>query len=349
MKTIVTYGLLLTGLVLAPGDAAWGQVKGVDPWRPVKDEVGLFTPRAEEQANERIAEIKRKFNKDLVIEAIHPPKRPKDLDIKDKAAVNKFFDRMAEQRFQDLHENGLYVMLVDDPNIHQIRVVVGNNTIAKGYFSIANRDRLIEILREKLNANDKDGALAAATNYVYDTMSANHPVNPRKGEIAPVAHVDGGHNAVRSGFNWTPIISIVLVIAAVWIVFAIVRALFSGGGGAPGMGYGGGGGGGFMSSLLGGMFGAAAGMWMYNSFFGHGGSSAWGANPGAGDFGKEGYDAPDTSGSVGGADYGKDEGGDWGGGGDAGDAGGGDWGGGDAGGGGDWGGGGDFGGGGGDW
>lgn len=347
----------LLGLMpLVPADA---QQKGIGPWRPIKDELGFFSPQAEEQANQKVAEIKRTFNKDLYIEAINPPPQPKGLDGKDTKAVDEFFDKFADKRFAELHENGVYVMIVEKPKVlHKLRVVVGNNTMVEGYFTGANRSTLIDKVREKLQAGDKDGALLFTTNFVFDTMKANHPVASRKAAAAPMVNHGNGHTAT-AGFPWSTILTILAVIAGVWILFALVRALFGaaggGGMGAPGMGYGGGGGG-FFSNFLGGMFGAAAGMWMYNSFFGHGSSSAWGAGPSDSGGGFPDSGPADTSGTVDGADYGKDAGGDWGGG-DAGggDAGGGDWGGGGGdwgGGGGDWGGGGgDFGGGGGggDW
>ncbi len=345
--------LALVGLM--PLAQLGAQQKGIGSWQPVKDDIGFFSPAAEEQANQKVAALKKTFNKDLFIEAMKAPPHPKDLDIKDKKAVNAFFDHFAEKRFANLHESGVYVMIVDNPHI--LRVVIGNNTQVEGYFTLANRNTLTEKMLEKLKAGDKDGALLFAADYVTDTIKANHPVANRKSAVAPAnaAPVEQGRS---TSFNWSPIIMIVLVVAGVWILFAIVRALFSSGGGggvgAPGMGYGGGGGGGggFFSSLLGGMFGAAAGMWMYNSFFGGHSSSAFGAGPSDAGGGASTPDSgpADTSGSAGGGDYGNDDaagGGDWGGG-DAGggDVGGGDWGGG----GGDWGGGGgDFGGGGGDW
>lgn len=343
MKAIWTVGLLLAALAFAPLDAAWAQAKA---WRPVSDDINFFSARAREQADQRISEIKSKFHKDLFIEAKNALPLPATVNPKDKASFNQYFDRLAEKRFEELRENGIYVMIIDDAHI--LRVVVGTNTIAKGYFTKSNRDELVGLLRTKLHDKDHDGALLAGTKFVYDTMLANHPGGVRKADMVPVG-VDGGHNVrPAGGFNWSPILTIALVGVGVWVLFAIVRSLFRGasGGGAPGMGgaMGGGGGGGFMTSLLGGMFGAAAGMWMYNSFFGgHGGSSAWGSTPDASG-GSIGGDAADTSGSVGGADYGDNGGGDVGGG----DVGGADWGGG----GGDWGGGGgDFGGGGGggDW
>ena len=88
-----------------------------------------------------------------------------------------------------------------------------------------------------------------------------------------------------------------------------------------------------MRNMLGGMFGAAAGMWIYDSFFGSRGSSAYGSMPtdsfGGADSGFSGFTGQDSdfSSTGGGGDFGGD--GDFGGGDSGGDFGGGDSGGGD--------------------
>ncbi|MFO0804918.1 MAG: hypothetical protein U0791_17560 [Gemmataceae bacterium] len=117
----------------------------------------------------------------------------------------------------------------------------------------------------------------------------------------------------------------VVVLLAVWLVIGVIRA-FTGGGGGMGGGGMGGGGGGFMTSLFGGLFGAMAGMWLYNNLFGHGGMFGGG---GSDAYASEGYgsadgDAPgagDYSGDAG-AGGGWDDGGGFGGGGDWGGGGG---------------------------
>ncbi|MFQ3650773.1 MAG: hypothetical protein SNJ75_10600, partial [Gemmataceae bacterium] len=135
-------------------------------------------------------------------------------------------------------------------------------------------------------------------------------------------------NATAEGLPaWTSWLCIgLMVLMGLWLVVGLIRA-FSGVGGQAGAAQPGGGGG-FLSSLLGGLVGAAAGMYLYNSFFGSGTSSVFGSSP-TGDPNAGADNSPQADG--GGGDWGGDAGGgDWGG-----DAGGGDWGG-DAGGGGDW-------------
>ena len=136
-------------------------------------------------------------------------------------------------------------------------------------------------IRERLKNNDHDGACSRRS------TTSTTPEDEPSGRQSQRGGRGGGHNQRHaqptSGSGWSPILTILLVVAGVWVLFAIIRG-FDGRGGRRwrlGAGHGlGGGGGGFFSNLVGGMFGAAAGMWMYNHFFGGGGSSAWGSGPG---------------------------------------------------------------------
>jgi uncharacterized protein len=331
--------------------------------RTVQDDVGMFSAKAKAEANAEIARIYQNHKKDLMIEAAQAPARPDDVDKDDKAAVKRFFDKWTAEKFNNEKINGVYVVIV--PKAHIVRAAVGQETLKAGLFTNKDRDELIHKIHEKLDAGDKDGALHTATGFVADTMQhhARPAVNAAPGDNVPAGQ--HAQNPPHHKADASPIVKWVLIGLAIllgfWLISAVMRGFSSlggGGGGGPGYGYGGGGGGGgFMNGFLGGLFGAAAGMWMYNNFFGHSTSSAWGgeSHTGGGAAASEPSDVGAGDPSVGGGDYdepdkGAEEdagggGGDWGGGGDTG-GGGGDWGGGggDAGGGGDWGGGG-----GGDW
>jgi hypothetical protein len=322
--------MLLSALLLAaPIASAQGSA------RQVIDDVGFWSPAAKAKANQQVAEIKRLFDKDLVIEAAAPPKLPPNLDASGKNVVNSFYDRWAQKRYEELGVRGVYVVVV--PAAHKIRFDVGRAAQAEHFFSTEDGRALVAEVSPIL-AKNPDDALGDTVRFVETRMKANHAALGRRGSGA--------------GSGWGFLWAILGVGIVVWIVIAVIRsigAMGRGGNPAYGGGYPGGGGG-FFSNMLGGLFGAAAGMYLYNSFFGHG-NSAWGAGSG-GDYGSSSDpNAGDATATGGGGDYGdagnpNGGGGDWGGG-DAG-GGGGDWGGG----GGDWGGGGggDFGGGGGgDW
>lgn len=317
--------------------------------RTVQDDLGLFSVEAKAKANAVMARIKQQHKKDFVVETTHAPKRPSGFDKTDKAAVGRFFDEWAATRFKNQQIDGVYVVVLDDPKI--LRVVVGSKTLEKGLFTKANRDELFTKIQEKLKKSDEDGALLAAVNYADETMQKNARTTAgATPQAAPKTTKNGTEetdDATRPQVQASPIIKWLLIGLAVllvfWLVSAVIRGLssMSAGAGAGGSGPGGyGGGGGFLNGMLGGLFGAAAGMWMYNHFFGGGGPSA---NAGPTNSGYNPNDPTDVGAgepSVGGGDYDNvDNGagaeppdaGDWGGGGDMG--GGGDWGGG---GGGDW-------------
>jgi uncharacterized protein len=266
---------------------------------------------------------------------------------------------------------GIYVLICKDPP--HLQIDVDNATRAKS-FTPQDRDRLAKKMGDLLG-KENDAALAQGVDFVQTTLRANlgrraetsgpaagpsvAPGGPRPPAARPVDEHPPAQASETPWLRWVFIGLAVLV--GIWVLRALMHGLAGAGGGGAGRGYGGGGmggyggggggGGGFLSGMLGGMFGAAAGNWLYDSF-GRGGHSrdsshAFGGQgenqgmtprdePGAGDF----------SGDAGsGADFG---GNDAGGGNTGGDAGGADFGGGDAGGGDLGGGGGDFGGGGGD-
>jgi uncharacterized membrane protein YgcG len=135
----------------------------------------------------------------------------------------------------------------------------------------------------ELKKGDYNAGLEALVATVKQSMPTTTPA-------AGKAPVEADNNMMGT------LLGIGAIVIGVWFLMALFRAMSGGTGG------------GFMSSLLGGLFGAAAGMMLYNALFS--GHNTW---SGGGDADSGGYDGSG--------------GGDWGGGG--GDFGGGDFGGGD--------------------
>jgi hypothetical protein len=378
LSTLGRIGLMAAflGLLFVPG-AALAQPKEGRA-RHVHDEAKLFSKEAIEQANKTIDKIKKAHGKDLYIETVESGEKNKD----DR-------NKWAKSRFNEFGIDGIYIVVSKNPGFY--RYFVGNNTREKGYFTTADIEKMNETLKQISKEGKRDQTLNEVASFVLERMNEHartkgEATPKKKGEVAqqpvggrqdPVRHEPGAAPQKSEMPPWVGWVCIIVaVLFVVWIIFAIIRAMTSMGGGGYGGGYGGGGygyggGGGLFTGMLGGLFGAMAGMWIYNHMFGGhatyapNGGVNWGGDQGATGSAAEPYQS-DTAdgGTVGGGDDdaggGGDDagggGGDWGGGGDAGDAGGGggDWGGGggDAGGG-DWGGGGDaggdWGGGGGDW
>jgi uncharacterized protein len=345
----------------------------------VNDEAKMFSAESVEKANQKIKQIADQFRVDLLIETL--PGIPANLQERYKQQGKaEFFRRWADERAAVAGVKGIYILITKQPAHLQIEV---DKATRKAAFTLDDRNRLVGQMTDRLRKRKPDEALLEAANFVYSTLQAHGggrapAAGGRTAAAPPVSHSPGpgarqphvaGPDQDRGGIGWLGWLAIgVGIFLVLWLLFGLFRALTGAGRGAyggagpgggygpggSGGGYGGGGGGGFLTSLMGGLFGAAAGSWIYDSFFRSGGShlgesSAYGGTPtsapsadvppseqpGAGVFGDDtggGGDFDDNGG--GGGDFAEDPGGggDWGGG----DFGGGDFGGGDFGGGGDW-------------
>ncbi len=299
----------------------------------VQDAAKLFSPEAVRRADDQIQKLRSAHKKEILVETLEslPSKEKGGPDLSDKQATAKWVNDYALGRAKAQSVNGVYFLLIKDPAKFQFEI--GKNTLQKE-FTTGDRDEAVKIIQPLLKANKRDEALETLVGFI-STKANLHQGQPGKA----VAQGKPGRPVAEENEKMNPILGYLCVgaaaIAAIMLLIGLFRGLTGGGGGgvgAPGMG-GGYGGGGFMSNMLGGMFGAAAGMWMYDHFMGHSGSQAWGA----GNTNTDGTNGAGDTSSGQDTDY-SGSGGDWGGGGDAG-GGGGDWGGG----------GGDFGGGGGDY
>ena len=199
--------------------------------------------------------------------------------------------------------------------------IVLDKSIREHGFTFADRDLLAKQMLGLLKEKRYDAALAEAVNFVDSRLRAAGAV--RRPPCRPSRIPAARRTPPRARRSWAGICFGVAALVGIWLVMAVVRMLFGGGRGygpgGPGSGgygpggYGGGGGGGFLSSMLGGMFGAAAGNSIYDSFRGGGrGGGSWGGGGmTSGDSGSSpDSGAGDFSGDPGGGgDFGGDPGG----------------------------------------
>lgn len=344
-ERILLAPILMVGAWLIAGPA---MAQSKSAARLVQDDAGMFSAKAKDQANADIGKIKTSFKKDLAVETV--ARAPEPSEKVTPEAKRRFYNEWALDRFKNQQVNGVYVVLAKEPHI--LRIVVGDETRRQNVFTLSDEEKLTSIMLAEMKAGKPDSALTKATEFVYTTMATHKQARTEAqksgGAAAPISKSPSSNQQPQTptaagGTNWVTYLIIgIAIFLGLWLLMGLFRGMSGAGGGASGMA-GGGGGGGFLTSMLGGLFGAAAGMWLYNNFLGGHSTTAYGAGPSSTDPGGSGASSEPTDvgggGSVSGGDY---DGGDAGGG----DAGGGDWGGG----GGDWGGGGgDFGGGGGDW
>lgn len=328
----------------------------------IKDDGKLFNEVTLREADTKTAEIHKDFKREVVVETFKAPpadrKSTWDKNKRDETFVRRFFRDWADERFRANGVNGVYILMYrESPRGYQVVVRSGEQTKRKDFTDEDDAETERLMAKEMSSGND-NRALIEGLTFIHTQMEANQkkiappsiavpstPAEPVAGSTDRHEHSDGG-----GIMGWLcPLLGALLV---GWVVIALIRAFIGAGrppqpgyGPTAGPSYGGGygapgyGGGGFMSNMLGGMFGAVAGNWMYDSFFrgshGHGpdfGGGAYGAEPSGRRFDPMGGDdagRPSTGGDGG---QGGDFGGDGGQGGDFGDAGG-DYGGGDFGGG----------------
>ncbi len=289
----------------------------------IQDDGAFFSEFAKVNATGTINDVSTRLHKDIAVQtfAAVPEDMKATVIHPDKAATNRGFSQWAEQLARTKKVNGVFILLVKQPA--HLQVVVGTDTQRQA-FTLTDRVTLIQRMLEQLRNKKNDDALIDAVNFISTTMSSH-----RSGAAAPVSART--HTVQKTGISsWLPTIGIVLLI---WVGFSLIRGLFrsmSGGGGGVGGGMGQpgyGGGGGFFQNMMGSMFGAAAGMWMYDNFFGsHSSASTFGSDPTDTSHSDGGFSGTDTDYTSSGGDFG---GGDSGGGLDGGgDSGGGDFGGG---------------------
>ncbi len=242
-----------------------------------------------------------------------------------------FMHDWAVERSKGDKAKGVYILICHKPG--GVAVIADHTTRDRG-FSKENeqkvRDTLVKAFQDAGKEADaakkavlSDAGLKSAMEYIVADLKDTSVATTAN--ATSHANSGGGFWSKYGGYLCIGVV----VLVVIWVVIALFRALTGGGGGGGGMG--GGGGGGFMSSMFGGLFGAMAGMWIYNSMFGggsmFGGSDSsnnsygdsggdGGTNAGDGDFSGDDGASGGFDDGGGGGDYGG--GGDWGGGGDGG-------------------------------
>jgi uncharacterized protein len=289
----------------------------------VNDDAKLFTPAGIEQAKKTLGDTLFDHGLSIRVSTFEQPPESKKAEVdaakNDKTKWNKFMQKWAHEQAPNEGAKGIFILICRHPG--GVGVAADDVTRDRG-FSDADTAKVDEILTKAFAdsvtpdrkdkpdaATIRDAGLKAATDYIVTKLkdttvkaSANAPGHANK-ESRPAASPLMGYLCMG-----------IVVVLCIWLMVGLVRAFSRGGTG----------GGGFMTSLFAGLFGAMAGMWLYNNFFGGGGMFGGGSDAYAGDGGGD-FGGDDGTGHFGGDPEagGYDGGGDWGGGG--GDFGGGDF------------------------
>lgn len=305
--------LLGAGLIALPAQAT--AARGPTGTFVLNDTAKAFSKDADAKGQAILSGSHFDRSVHLIVETFPEVPTEKKAEFEKATDKKKFYRDWAKELYRKNQDRGIYVQIVMTGHIE---VVVDDQTAERRHFSNEDSNTLAKKFADAFRkAKDLKGEEAQAARDQGLVEAAEFVVSQLKGtkvgsDAAPVGEKkrSGGIGGMSIG-GW--ICLGLFVLLGAWLVIGVIRAFTGGGGGGSGPG----GGGGFMTSLFGGLFGAMAGMWLYNSMFGHGGmfggaSDAYaGDSSGYGDSGGD-YGAGDTGGDYGGsADFG---GGDFGGG-----------------------------------
>jgi uncharacterized protein len=327
MSRFVAIGGLLAALVAGPAFA-----ETVPPYPhpgqlTVNDQANLFTAKAEENAKEEMKGTRFKYHVHFTVETFKVVPAERLSDYNSATDKNKYVLEWAKANATGDKAKGPYVLIVLNPSGHtQVVLDAGSRSRGHGDAEQLAIARIFDTAMKEAAGKPpadaeviRDKALLDATDYVRQNVAGTKPGSAAAKE-SPSG--DQSRDTEPAGSFWSStggwICIGLCVLLGVWLIVGLIRAFT-----APPGAYGGGG---FGTALLGGLFGAMAGMWLYNSFFSGSEASAADAGAGASDAGAGGGDtggATDTGGDYGGGgddlggDYGGgDVGGDFGGGGD---------------------------------
>jgi uncharacterized membrane protein YgcG len=157
---------IMVGWLSFSGTASAQANKRSGPARTVEDDGGFFSEKAKQKANEEIAQIKRKFDKDLLIETFSKaPESISKVNLKDPKEKDEFFLKWAKDRASNADVRGVYVLICKQPSY--VRVIEGRRERDSGAFTNDNAKELAKILIGKLKEKKNDEALQEAVAYVH--------------------------------------------------------------------------------------------------------------------------------------------------------------------------------------
>lgn len=220
----------------------------------VEDRAQLFSPAAVARANKDLDKIKAATKKDiLILTVVDTGSKPLKIFSHDEAVSRRL--------------NGAIIVITKNPP--QLEVIAGKKTSL--VFNFEHRQKVVEILKQNLR-KAPDAALASTVKYIGDLFRNANSVLIQADEHRASAQQPNTRVANEtSGGGWLKWIIVLLIGFGIFRLigwFISSRANSAAAAGSSPSTYTGMGGGGFLTSLMGGIFGAVAGNYIYDKFFG---------------------------------------------------------------------------------
>jgi hypothetical protein len=234
----------LGGAVGTPAARAWDDLRD-SPALAVNDRAGFFSADAVTRARAAIRQFRRDYHRDLFIETFpHVP----DTDRKEVSGLwtrgrERYFADWATKRARAVGVDGVYVLVCKEPK--HVHVLVYPDAPEQAF--TADNAKTLRKRLEKQLPRSPDDALGDAVDFVRDTVKEN------------LAARDAASSAIGIGaVAW-----IVGVVLGLWLVLSLVRTVLHWRGGSasdPGHV-------GLTAGFFAGLFGTAAGHWVYDRLF----------------------------------------------------------------------------------
>jgi uncharacterized protein len=217
----------------------------------IVDRGEFFDGATIKNAETAISRIQENSKKTLLVETFRKPSAEDESAVRsaDSKARHAYFKKWAETRAEQAGVD-LYVFICKDPP--HLKVLTSSNA----GLTANDRDALTNTLLSSFKKMEFNAGLLATLAQTESILAASPKDKPASFES--FRQSAESLSASWTSGSWTPwIIGGAVVLGAVLLIRLMV-----GGGGALG-------GGGLLTSILGGLFGAAAGMWLYDQFFGN--------------------------------------------------------------------------------
>src|SRR5262245_32676891 len=133
-------GSLRTTLLALLAAGVLTQASGVAAAASVDDKAGLFSKEAVEKAEKKIAQLKRDYRRDVVIETFAEAPDVDKASDKDKSRA--YFSSWSQRRYDDRDVRGVYVLICKKPNWVAVRA--GKKTEADANFNTTRREAVQE-------------------------------------------------------------------------------------------------------------------------------------------------------------------------------------------------------------
>lgn len=237
----------------------------------IHDEAGLFSRETVSAAERQIAALERQHRHGVTIETFETVSAGRRAEFEKMSASekNRFYSEWLEQRARKQRAEGLFILVTKEPR--HVQVGVSSRLRAAGFTDAAKQDVLQTLLAD-FKENRYDSGLTAALEKVERRYAQLHSVSPTTRPVGSRPAAAPGPTQRASGWSvGTWLIIAAVIIGGMMLLSRLGRSTPASYGPGGGTGYpsaGPGGGGGFLGNMMGGLFGAMAGNWLYDSFSG---------------------------------------------------------------------------------